>query len=400
MFNARGKPELERTELYGVGMRYKVRYVDPTGKERSKSFPDKQKRAAEEFLNRVEHEMNRGSYTDPDAGKVPFREYGESWLRSQTFEESTRESTGVRLRKHVYPYLGDKYLDMIKPSVIREWDRALQQQGLAASYRQVLFIHVQAILNAAIDDELIRKNPCNASSVRKPQIQPRKIVPWTLERVHAVHEAISERYKITVTLGAGLGLRQGEVFGLAVDDVDFGNGSVTVQRQVKIVYGKPCFGPPKRGKVREIPLPDSVAHALREHSARFPPLTVTLPWQHPDGEPVSATVYVYSRDRRAAWRPVYNQWTWVPALEKAGVVRVSRVDGFHALRHFYASTLLDAGETITALAEYLGHADPGFTLRTYTHLMPSSKDRTRRAVDKAFGFRPGSPERPDDGLAA
>jgi integrase len=68
----------------------------------------------------------------------------------------------------------------------------------------------------------------------------------------------------------------------------------------------------------------------------------------------------------------------------------------HALRHFYASTLLDAGESIKALAEYLGHADPGFTLRTYTHLMPSSEERTRRAIDEAFGRE--FPPRPDDGL--
>ena len=54
------------------------------------------------------------------------------------------------------------------------------------------------------------------------------------------------------------------------------------------------------------------------------------------------------------------------------------------LRHTYPSVLLDAGESIRALAEYLGHADPGFTLRTYTHLMPSSDQRTRKAVDAAF----------------
>jgi integrase len=59
----------------------------------------------------------------------------------------------------------------------------------------------------------------------------------------------------------------------------------------------------------------------------------------------------------------------------------------HALRHFYASTLLDAGESIKALANYLGHADPGFTLRTYTHLMPSSEERTRKAIDQAFGYQ-------------
>jgi integrase len=56
----------------------------------------------------------------------------------------------------------------------------------------------------------------------------------------------------------------------------------------------------------------------------------------------------------------------------------------HALRHWYASVLLDAGESIRAVSEYLGHSDPGFTLRTYTHLMPGSTERTRAAVDAAF----------------
>jgi integrase len=63
----------------------------------------------------------------------------------------------------------------------------------------------------------------------------------------------------------------------------------------------------------------------------------------------------------------------------------------HALRHFYASTLLDAGESVKALAAYLGHTDPAFTLRTYTHLMPSREERTRRAIDQAFGhLNPGT----------
>lgn len=63
----------------------------------------------------------------------------------------------------------------------------------------------------------------------------------------------------------------------------------------------------------------------------------------------------------------------------------TRLTGMHALRHFYASTLLDAGESNKAPSAYLGHTDPGFTLRTYTHLMPSSEERTRRAIDEVFG---------------
>ncbi|MFE5139120.1 tyrosine-type recombinase/integrase [Streptomyces fagopyri] len=81
---------------------------------------------------------------------------------------------------------------------------------------------------------------------------------------------------------------------------------------------------------------------------------------------------------------------WKPALVVAGVIadpepgkpfQPAREHGMHALRHFYASVLLDAGENVRALSTYLGHTDPGFTLRVYTHLLPSGEGRARRAVD-------------------
>ena len=67
----------------------------------------------------------------------------------------------------------------------------------------------------------------------------------------------------------------------------------------------------------------------------------------------------------------------------------SRENGMRALRHFYASVLLGAGESIKALAEYLGHSDPGLTLKVYAHLMPSSRDRARKALGRAL--RPEDP---------
>jgi integrase len=79
----------------------------------------------------------------------------------------------------------------------------------------------------------------------------------------------------------------------------------------------------------------------------------------------------------------YNRQVWAPALKAAGVAS-GRDNGIHALRHYYASVLLDAGNNIKALSEYLGHSDAGFTLRTCTHLMPASAERTRKAVDDAF----------------
>lgn len=60
--------------------------------------------------------------------------------------------------------------------------------------------------------------------------------------------------------------------------------------------------------------------------------------------------------------------------------------------------LLVAGESIRAVSEYLGHSGPGFILRTYTHLMPSSTERTRAAMDAAFAAGRHSSERPDTDL--
>lgn len=42
------------------------------------------------------------------------------------------------------------------------------------------------------------------------------------------------------------------------------------------------------------------------------------------------------------------------------------------------------GENIKAVSEYMGHADPGLTLRVYAHLMPASRERARRAIDTVF----------------
>ncbi|MFF3463231.1 tyrosine-type recombinase/integrase [Streptomyces sp. NPDC002619] len=264
---------------------------------------------------------------------------------------------------------------------------------MAASYQRTVFANVSAVFGAAVDDGIIARNPCRVGSVRAPKLDPRKIKPWTGERVRAVRHGLPAAYATTVDIGAGCGLRQGEIFGLAVDEVDFIGGVVHVVRQVKLVGAHMVFAPPKGAKLRDVPLPDVVSNALAAHITHRPPLDVTLPWKTPDGPPVTATLLFYSRERKALNRNYFNMHLWKPALVSAGVIperspgerfRESRQHGMHALRHYYASVLLDAGENVKALAGYLGHADPGFTLRTYTHLLANSQDRARKAIDQAF----------------
>lgn len=78
--------------------------------------------------------------------------------------------------------------------------------------------------------------------------------PWSPERAQAVLRALPRRYRPSVKVPAGLGLRQGEVFGFSLDDVDRERNVVRVVRQVRIVENKLTFAPPKRGKTREVPI--------------------------------------------------------------------------------------------------------------------------------------------------
>jgi integrase len=120
----------------------------------------------------------------------------------------------------VYPVFGSRTLSTIQPATIRAWDRKLKDDGLAASYRRTLFHDVSMIFNAAVDDKKVPSNPFAAKTVRAPRYVPAKVVPWTTEQRVALRQQIPERYRITVDLGAGCGLRQGEIFAVSTDDVD------------------------------------------------------------------------------------------------------------------------------------------------------------------------------------
>jgi len=129
---------------------------------------------------------------------------------------------------HVLPVIGHLQLRQIKPSTIQGLMRTLE---LSDTHRRVILANASAIFGAAVDDDLIAKNPCKAGSVARPSVVRRKVVPWPAEQVSAMHDALPERYRLAVALGSGLGLRQGEVFGLSPAVFNFLTGTVNVQRR-------------------------------------------------------------------------------------------------------------------------------------------------------------------------
>ncbi|MGW3430605.1 tyrosine-type recombinase/integrase [Streptomyces melanosporofaciens] len=394
-----GKPVKVKTERYGTGMRYRARYVGPDGTEKSKSFPDRQKRRAEEWLAETAADMSRGQYVDPKAARITFQQYAERWIAGQTTDPSTRILVETHLRLHAFPRIGSRPLGSFRPVHIREFVRDLEHAPIAAAYARNIYADARAVLSAAVDDGHLARNPCAAASVRPPAVSARRVVPWLPPQVRAVRNALAERYRAMVDVGSGCGLRQGEILGLAEDAVQLDGDTLHVTTQVKLIRGVAVFAPPKGNKDRDVPLPSSVASALRGHMENHPPVGIKLPWRKPDGPLVERRLIFTNRADGIVWRSNFNIQDWKPALAAAGLIPTppsgkpyasAREHGMHALRHFYASVLLDAGESIKAVSEYLGHSDPAMTLRVYAHLMPSSKERARRTLDGVFGTAPPS----------
>jgi integrase len=360
---------------------WQARHRDPDGRERSKTFT--RKVDAQRWLDQVTADLVTGRYVDPKAGRVTLADFAAQWIEAQTFDASTRETMESRVRTHILPTIGKTELRHLKPSTVQAWVRSRQIE-VAPSYCRLLLSNLSTILSAAVEDGLIASNPCAVSSVKAPRVDRHRVVPWTVETVHSVIDGHPDEFRAMPVLGAGCGLRQGELFGLTLDAIDFLRRLVHVRQQLRLVENRVVLAPPKGGREREVPLPDIVALAVAEHVRRFGTAKVMLPWREPGGEERSVELLFTNRDHGPLTRAYFTHNAWKPALGGAGLER-NRMNGVHALRHHYASVLLENGVSIRAVSEYLGHHDPGFTLRTYAHLMPESEDRARAAIDAALG---------------
>ena len=376
-----------RTARYDKGLRWRARYEDPDGRERSRSFATKV--MAEKFLTEIEHSKLAGSYRDPDAGRVSLRKYAEEWVKRYPEDSSRGEQARRQLRLHILPGLGSMQLAQIsqRPSAVQSFLNGLP---LSAGGASQVGATLSGIFAAALEDGLIVRNPCRSRSVKMPRQPKRDIVPWTSAQISALRSGLPEQWRAVADCGSGLGLRQGEIFGLAVDAVGFLQRRVRVVRQVTHVNGRLWFALPKGDKEREVPLPEWVRLALAAHMEAHPPAEVTLPWNEPrdlkkHGKPVTARLLFTSRQGGAMMHSTFNTTAWRSARNAAGMPE----GGLHQLRHFYASAMLAGGVDIKALSKYLGHWDPAVTLRVYAHLMPSAEGRALKAIEAAFAEADG-----------
>ncbi|SEU36999.1 tyrosine-type recombinase/integrase [Nonomuraea wenchangensis] len=398
-----GKPRKVKTARHGTGKRWLAVWVDPDGKERSTAYD--RMADAERKIAAMGADIARGDYIDPSAGKVLFADLAERWLASRIVDPATKMRYEYVHRLHVAPTFAKRQVKSIKPSQIQAWISSLSSR-FETSTVQTAFLVLQGILDLAVADEAIKRSPAKWPIVQVPKRAAEEITAWSDERVHALIDAHPALFRLLPVLGAACGLRQGELFGLAFEDIDFEEHVLRVRRQIKKLGADHVFALPKNDRERVVPLPAWAAEANKRHVSSYPPLVCSLPWEKVDGKLRTQNLLFRWTDDRFIKARSYSETVGKPALVAAGVIpapdkdarqrsryATSRKEGLHQLRHYYASVMLAGGVSVKELAEYLGHADPGFTLRVYAHMMPGSHDRARRAFDERF-FRPHPPATP------
>ncbi|MGT2531190.1 tyrosine-type recombinase/integrase [Streptomyces nojiriensis] len=384
----------ERTTRYGKGSRYRVAGIPGV---RDMSFDVLED--AKGWLRRSGTDSERGEFVDPRDGSITLTDFvTRHWRAGVRGAPGTVKRVDERVRLHILPHLGAVALRDVSATVLRGYIATLEGECSPRYARQIL-TSLSNIFETAIDDKRLVRNPMRAKTVRWPKAPDEDRDAWPLATAQRVRDVINPRYRIAVVVALGCGLRQGEVFGLSPRDIDFERGVIRVRRQVQLLSGRLYFALPKGGKTRIVDMPRSVAAELAAYFLDHPAVDVELPWggPEPDRERQSFPLILTTTYGNAIRANIFNDEAWKPALAAAGVIparekgarwKASRKDGFHVLRHTYASVLLEAGESIVTLARWLGHSSPTITLDHYAHFMPEAGGKGRAAIDALLGMAP------------
>lgn len=209
-----------------------VRYRDPAGKQRNKTFA--RKVDAERFLVTMESSKLSGSYVDPGLARVTVGVWARRWLDGAAhLKPSTRERYAGILREHVEPRWDTVKLADMTHSAIQSWVAELAQRRSPATVRKVYRV-LSLVLSTAVKDGRLARNP--AEGVNLPRVVAGDRRYLTHEQVHELAEACAP-HRLVVLFLAYTGVRFGEMAALRVRRLDLLRRRAMIAESVTLVRG-------------------------------------------------------------------------------------------------------------------------------------------------------------------
>lgn len=344
---------------------WQVRYRDPSGKERARSF--RRRTDAEKFMVTVETDKLRGMWADPRLVKITVSEWLPTWQASRVhLRPSTRALSASLLRNHVLPYFGDRRLGSVTPTEVQGFVAHLEEKGLAPSTVRQCYLLVGGLFTSALDSDIIVRTPCRG--INLPEDSKTEMRFLTADEVSDLAGVIDERYRALVLTAAYAGCRFGELAGLRAHRLDLLRRTLTIAEALSEVRGEVRLAPPKTVAARrQLALPKFLTKELAGHLAEWPPGSDGFVFPAPQGGPLL--------------RRNFRRRTWLPAV-RASVGLPMR---FHDLRHTHAAMLIAQGVHPKVIQNRLGHSSIKITLDTYGHLFEGLDEAAAERLDAAFG---------------
>ncbi|MBF0467719.1 MAG: site-specific integrase [Desulfamplus sp.] len=249
---------------------------------------------------------------------------------------------------------------------ISEWG---ESQGMNISTLRKIIVSLRQIFALAVKRGYCILNPVDGAD--KPRTQGSvedetgKIYILTPCQISDLLKAVTkQKYHALFKLAIFSGARQGELLGLKWSDILWKDSQIFIQRTFN--NGK-FYITKTKGSLRKVDIGPSTMKTLREWQIACPPGELNLVFPTNSGNPMNHNNMV-------------NRY-FTPGLVAAGIEKIK----FHALRHTYASLLIEQGENIKYIQTQLGHSSPTVTLNVYAHLMkPTNQKAACRLEDAVF----------------
>lgn len=343
--------------------------VDGAGKRIRRDVYAWSKTEVQEKLAELMQQKRQGSLTGIQ--KQTVAEYITGWLE-QTVRPNYRFGTYAhyeyQMRKLVLPFIGGLKLAKLKPDNLKALYNSIRGLGKSASRVQIIHTMLRKALKLAVLEGKLSRNPCDL--IERPKAQQREMTAFSGDHARAFILACEgHRLNALFVLAISTGLREGELFGLRWDDVDFETGRIQVRRTVNLVRNQFIVSEPKTAKgKRSVVLPGFALESLQAH------LRQTMI------EGLAGAGLVFPSLRGGYLRRDVLCKAFGRILANANLPKIR----FHDLRHTHATQMMEAGVSPKVMQERLGHAKIATTLGIYSHVLPSMQQDVADKTERLF----------------